>query len=181
MQTTRLHRTLFALVAVTAPVSLFAQAPARAASSAVPAAMSTIREADLKRDLFAFAPAFFAAGARDAQRGTSARQQRTHRVHSGSGVDGTSHRAASTPEHFARPQDSALRRFNLRRRSRRNFPESRLHRIEARNRGVERTPNLAIARRIQYMHQCTDTSPRRRPPTDIHASQAENVVPESAQ
>ncbi len=55
MKTRKLLRALIALGAVIAPLALSAQTPVKAAPNAVPAAMSTIREADLKRDLFAFA------------------------------------------------------------------------------------------------------------------------------
>ncbi len=57
MRTTRLFSTLAALGAVIIPVTLSAQAKARSPVSAdgVPAAMATIREADLRRDLYAFA------------------------------------------------------------------------------------------------------------------------------
>ena len=55
MHTSGLFRALIALAAATAGTSLSAQAPARAASTSIPAAMSAIREANLKRGLFAFA------------------------------------------------------------------------------------------------------------------------------
>ncbi len=55
MRSTRLLPSLIALGAVMTPAALTAQARPTAASRDIPAAMSTIREADLKRDLFAFA------------------------------------------------------------------------------------------------------------------------------